>query len=150
MRRVGLDSHYFQISDMTRWSFKKFVFFLNIFYWLIYVWLHWVIVAFHELPLVAAGRSCSPSWGAGFSSWWLPLLRSRGARAPAAAVLWAGAWAPQLWHTGLVAQQHVESSWMRAQTMQVSTALEDPNLLSSDIKFVWKLPLSYLEHCYYI
>ena len=38
MRRVGLDSHYFQISDMTRWSFNKFVFFLKIVYLFMYVW----------------------------------------------------------------------------------------------------------------
>ena len=95
------------------------------FYLFIYVWLFWIFAALHRLSLVAASRCyCGPqcvsfslrqrllrmtgSRRAGFRSCslqtqWLWLLGSR-------------AWAQQLWYMGLVALQHVESSWARDQT----------------------------------
>ena len=46
----------------------------------IYFWLHWVFVAVHGLSLVVASRGYSSLWCAGFSLWWLLLLRSTGSR----------------------------------------------------------------------
>ena len=71
-----------------------------------YFWLCWVFVAACALPLVAAKGDYSSLWCACFSLWWLPLFWSTGSREQA----------QQLWRTGLVAPQHVGSSWTRAQT----------------------------------
>ena len=48
-------------------------FFTNLF---IYFWLHWVFIAACRLSLVVASRGYSSLWCAGFSLWWLLLLRS--------------------------------------------------------------------------
>ena len=58
------------------------------------------------LSLVAVSGGYSSLRCAGFSLWWLLLLRSTGSRARA----------QYLWHTGLVAPQHMGSSQTRAQT----------------------------------
>ena len=56
---------------------QLFFFYINIF---IYLWLHWVFVAVRGLSLVAATRGYSSLRCAGFSLWWLLLLRSMGSR----------------------------------------------------------------------
>ena len=54
----------------------------NLFIYLfIYFWLHWVFVAARGLSLVAESRGYSSLQCAGFSLWWLLLLRSTGSRA---------------------------------------------------------------------
>ena len=50
------------------------------FFFLINFWLRWVFVAVCGLPLVAASGGYSSSPCAGFSLWWLLLLRSTGSR----------------------------------------------------------------------
>ena len=58
-------------------------------------------------------------WWAGFQSWWLLLLWSTGSRDLGLQSKHEGSreWAQWLWPTaGLVAPQHVESSWARDQT----------------------------------
>ena len=59
--------------------FKK----INLFYLFYFFWLHWVFVNARGLSLVAASRGYFLLWCAGFSLWWLLLLRSMGSR-PAA------------------------------------------------------------------
>ena len=78
------------------------------------------------LSLVAASRGYSSLWCAGFSLWWLLLLRSTGCRSVGFSS--CGSWAQQLWHTGsraqaqqlwrtgLVAPWHVGSFRTRDQT----------------------------------
>ena len=66
----------------------------------IYLWLRWVFVAARGLSLFAASGGCSS-------------LRSTGSRHTG---FRCGSQAQQLWCTGLVAPQHVGSSWTRAQT----------------------------------
>ena len=51
--------------------------FTNLF---IYFCLHWVFVAARGLSLVAVRGGYSSLWCAGFSLWWLLLLRSTGSR----------------------------------------------------------------------
>ena len=70
---------------------------------LTYFWLHWVLVTLHRLPLVAASSGYSPVVERGLLTAVTPLLRSTG----------SGAQAQQLWRTGLMAVQHVESSRTR-------------------------------------
>ena len=92
----------------------------------IYFWLCCVFIAIHELSLVAASRGYSLLRCAGFSLWWLLLLRSTGSRHVGfsscgtwARQLWltgSRAQAQQLWSTGLVAPRHVGSSQTRART----------------------------------
>ena len=67
-----------------------------------------------RLSLVAASRGYSSLWCTGFSLRWLLLLRSIGSRSTGFSS--CGTRSQQLWHTGLVAPQHVGSSWTRAQT----------------------------------
>ena len=106
-----------------------FLFFFNVdlfIYLFIYFWLCWVFVAARGLSLVAASGGCSSLRCAGFSLRWPLLLRSTGSRHAGfsscstwAQQLWvtgSRAQAKQLWHTGLVAPQHVGSSWTRART----------------------------------
>ena len=98
--------------------------FLNFLF--IYFWLRWVFVAARGLSLVEANRGYSSLWCTGFSLRWLLLLQSTGSRHVGfsscgtwAQQLWlAGSRvkAQQLWRTGLVAPQHVGSSWTRDQT----------------------------------
>ena len=57
-------------------SLQVFFLFLNKFIYFIYFWLCWVFVAAHGLSLVAASRGYSSLRCAGFSLWWLLLLRS--------------------------------------------------------------------------
>ena len=58
-----------------------FIFFLiNVFILFIYFWLHWVFVAAYGLSQVAVSQGYSSLWCAGFSLWWLLLLRSTGSR----------------------------------------------------------------------
>ena len=67
------------------WSF---IYFFKFIYLFIYFWLRWVfvaarrlsLVAARRLSLVAASRGYSSLWCAGFSLWWLLLLRSTGSR----------------------------------------------------------------------
>ena len=101
-----------------------FFFKINLFILFIYFWLRWVFLAAIGLSLVAASRDYSSLRCAGFSLWWLLLLRSTGSRCAGfsscgmqAQQLWlAGSRAQpqQLWRTGLVAAQHVGSSRTRA------------------------------------
>ena len=112
-------------TQPVSWDQAFFFFFLiNLFYF----WLHWVFVAARGLSLVAASGGQSSFWCAGFSLWWLLLLRSTGSRCVGLSC--CGVWAQQLWFTGsrdreqaqqlwctgLVAPRHVGSSWVRART----------------------------------
>ena len=56
------------------WTFRYRVFVC------LFFWLCWVFVAAHRLSLVAASGGYSSLWCAGFSLWWLLLLRSTGSR----------------------------------------------------------------------
>ena len=107
------------------WGYYQAPHFLKKIYF-IYFWLHWVYIVARGLSLVAASGGYSWLQCAGFSLWWLLLLRSMGSRcvgfsscSTLAQQLWlAGsrAQAQQLWHTGLVAPWHVGSSWTRDRT----------------------------------
>ena len=78
-------------------------------------WLRWVFVAARRLSLVSASGGYSSLQCTGISLWWwLLLLRSTGSRC--AGFSSCGTRAQQLWHTGLVPQWHVGSSWTRART----------------------------------
>ena len=46
----------------------------------IYFWLHWVFITVRGLSLLVASGGYSSLWCAGFSLWWLLLLRSTGSR----------------------------------------------------------------------
>ena len=46
----------------------------------VYFWLHWVFIAVHGLSLVVASGGYSLLRCAGFSLWWLLLLKSTGSR----------------------------------------------------------------------
>ena len=70
---------------------------------LTYFWLHWVLVTLHRLSLVAASSGYSPVVERGLLTAVTSLLRSTG----------SGAQAQQLWRTGLMALQQVESSRTR-------------------------------------
>ena len=92
-----------------------FVFLYNfLFVLFIYFGLHWVFVAVRGLSLVVVSKGYSSLWCVGFSLRWLLLLWSTGSRHMgfSSCVMQA----QQLWHTGLVAPQHVGSSQTRAQT----------------------------------
>ena len=107
-------------------NFRRLSFFKKIYLFIVYFWLRWVFVAARGLSLVAASRGYSSWWCVGFSLRWLLLLWSTGSRRTGfsscgtrAQQLWlmgSRAQAQQLWHTGLVAPQHVGSSRTRAQT----------------------------------
>ena len=73
----------------------------------IYFWLRWVFVAARELSLVVASRGYSLLRCTGLSLWWPLLLRSTGSRR-----VGFSSWGAR----GLVALQHVGSSWTRART----------------------------------
>ena len=80
--------------------------FLNKFILFIYFWLRWIFIATHGL---------SSSCGEGG----LLFVAVRRLQAHALQQLWlvgSRAQAQQLWHMGLVAPQHVGSSWTRART----------------------------------
>ena len=89
-------------------------FFLNLFILFIYFWLWWVFITAHGLSLVAASGGYSSLLCAGFLLQWLLFLWSTGSRH--ADFSSCGAWAQWLWPTGLVAPQHVGSSWTRDRT----------------------------------
>ena len=59
-----------------------FFFFFLIYVFILFIsfWLRWVFLAACVLSLVAASRGYSSLWCAGFSLWWLFLLRSSGSR----------------------------------------------------------------------
>ena len=96
-------------------SFYKFIYvFMYLFIYLFNFWLRWVFVAARRLSLVVASRGYSSLQCAGFSLRWLLLLWSTGSRSTGFSS--CGMRAQQLWHTGLVALQHVGPSWTRAQT----------------------------------
>ena len=78
---------------------SKFIYLFNL-------WLHWVFITARMLSLVAASGGYSLLRCAGFSLRWLLLLQSTGSRVQA----------QYLWLTGLVALQHVGSSWTRDRT----------------------------------
>ena len=107
MRRVGLDSLLLSDSDITRWSFGKFVLFF--FYVFIY------------LCLAALSHCCFPWTSSNCSKQKLPFFVGCKLLVVVSIVMEQDAWAPaavmcEPRHTGLVALQHVESSWMRDQT----------------------------------
>ena len=89
-------------------------------YLCIYLSLRWVFAAARGLSLVVESRGYSLLQCAGFSLWWLLLLRSTGSRCPGfssygtqAQELWltgSRAQAQKLWRTGLAAPWHVGSS----------------------------------------
>ena len=64
----------------------------------LFFWLRWVFVAARGLSLVVVSRSYSSLWCAGFSLWWLLLLRSMGSRHVGFGS--CGTWAQKLWLTG--------------------------------------------------
>ena len=64
------------IHTKTCTNFKKFISLVTLFYF----WLCWVFVASLGLSLVAASGGFSSLRCAGFSLWWLLLLRSMGSR----------------------------------------------------------------------
>ena len=64
-------------SSSSTLSLPILFFFFNVF---IYFWLHCVFIAVHGLSLVAASGGHSSLRCAGFSLWWLLLLRSTGSR----------------------------------------------------------------------
>ena len=77
-----------------------------------YFGLCWVFSAACGLSLVAASKGYSLLWCAGFSLQWFLLLQSMGSREHGFQWLrleGSRAWAQELWHTGLVAPQHVGS-----------------------------------------
>ena len=79
------------------------IFFL---FYCIYLWLQWVFIAVCRFSLVVASRGYSSLQCTGLSLWWLPLQST-------------GSWVlglQQLWTSGLVALQHVRSSWTKGQT----------------------------------
>ena len=59
---------------------QGFVSFFFLIYLFIYLGCGWVFVAEHGLSLVAVSGGYSPLRCAGFSLWWLLLLRSMGSR----------------------------------------------------------------------
>ena len=72
--------------------FKKKIYVFILF---ISFWLRWVFLAACVLSLVAASRGYSSLWCAGFSLWWLFLLRSSGSRH--AGFSSCGLWALERW-----------------------------------------------------
>ena len=77
-----------------------YIFFLiYLFILFIYFWLRWVFVAARGLSLVVVSGGYSSLQCAGFSLWWLLLLRSTGSR-----------------HAGFIALRHVGTSQTRART----------------------------------
>lgn len=132
---------------MTRWSFKKFVFFFK----------HFLLI---DLCLAAPGSSllsmsflssCGKQKLLSFMGCRLLVVvastvTEHRVRVPAAAVLWAGHLGSQLWRTWLLCSMWNLHEWG---IKQCKYPLHwSPNLLFSDIKAVWKLPLSYLEYCW--
>ena len=75
---------------------EALIFFFNLFILFIYFWLCWVFVTVHGLSLVAVSRGYSSLQCAGFSLWWLLLLRSTCSRVQA----------QELWHVGSVVVAH--------------------------------------------
>ena len=65
-------------------------FFIYIYLFYIYFWLCWVFVAVRGLSLVAVSRGYSSLQCAGFSLWWLLLLRSTGSRCTGSVVVARG------------------------------------------------------------
>ena len=71
----------FKLSSISKAHLFFFFFKLFIYLFLAALGLcHWVFVAARGLSLVAASRGYSSLWCAGFSLWWLLLLRSTGSR----------------------------------------------------------------------
>ena len=96
------------ICKLVGWGRLRVIVFCFVFYF----WLHWVFVAACRLSLVVVSRGYSSLWCAGFSLWWLLLLRSTGSWC--AGFSSCGTWAQFLWRMGLVAPQHLGSSRTRA------------------------------------
>ena len=104
-------------------SLAQCIFKINLF---IYLWLLWVFVAVRGLSLVVMSRGYSLLQCVGFTLRRLLLLQSTGSRRTGfsscgtqAQQLWlvgSREQAQQLWRTGLVALQHVGSSWTRDRT----------------------------------
>ena len=102
-------------------------FFINLFIYLFIFVCIGSLLLHVSFSLIAASRGQSLLWCTGFSLWWPLLLWSMGSRhagfsscGTRAQQLWlvsSRAQAQQLWHMGLVAPQHVESSQTRAQTL---------------------------------
>ena len=123
-RLVSQEWIFLGLSKTQNVPFKPF-FFLILFYLFIFGCVG-SIVAARGPSLVAASGGHSSLWCAGFSLWWLLLLRNMGFRCTdfsscdtQAQQLWLAvsrAQAQQLWRPGLVASQHVGSSRTRDQT----------------------------------
>ena len=65
-------------ESLNHWITREVLYYF--FLIIIIFWLRWVFVAVHGLSLVAASEGYSLLWCAGFSLWWLLLLRSTGSR----------------------------------------------------------------------
>ena len=121
-RKVNANKNCIQVHPMVS---HEFFYFLNLYMYLFYFSLHWVFAAAHRLSPVAVhgsgegcagggaggmlpGCSAQPSHCGGFSCgvWALECVGFRS----------CGAWARQLWNTGLAAPWHVEPSWTREET----------------------------------
>ena len=100
------------------------IFFLKEHLFIYLFWLHWVFVAAHGLSLVATSGGYSPLLCAGFSLWWLLLLRSMGSRR--AAFSSCGTRAQQLWLTGSRAQ--AQQLWHWAQLLRNMWDLPGPGI----------------------
>ena len=99
------------VSFPAQRFYSHILFFFLIYF---YFWLSWVFVAVCGLSLVVASRSYSSLWCVGFSLQWPLLSWSTGSRH--AGFSSCGSRAQYLWHTGLVAPQHVGFSQTRVRT----------------------------------
>ena len=97
-----------QVLAPGDYCFGHLVFLIYKFIYFIYFsfWLHWVLISACGLSLVAASGSYSSLQCAGFSLWWLFLLRSTGSRCTGSSSCGPQALESRLssmWRTDLVA-----------------------------------------------
>ena len=104
------------IKDSLNFATWTVSFFVKIF---LFIWLHWVFVAAHQLSLVGARGDYSSFRCTGFSLWWVLLLQSTDSECTGFSG--CSMWAQELWHTGLVPPRRMGSSQTR--TEPVSSAL---------------------------
>ena len=76
----GITLWLFLMCICTYLSFLNSLFSFYLFSFYLFFWLHYIFVVVHGLSLVAASGGYSLLWCAGFSLWWLLLLRSMGSR----------------------------------------------------------------------
>ena len=98
---LGLNIYILSETHITILSHFKNKFYLFI-YFILKFWLLWVFIAVCRLSLVVASGGYSLLRCAGFSLWWLLLLRSMGSRHKGFSS--CGMQAQQLWHMGSRAQ----------------------------------------------